>query len=41
MGVHFIDPQMRSEEGGLRLTPDMLGDKGGLDGFYIAVLTKT
>jgi len=32
---------MRSDEGGLRLTPDMLGDQGGLDGFYIAVLTKT
>jgi 16S rRNA (cytosine967-C5)-methyltransferase len=41
MNVEFIDPQMRSDEGGLRLTPDMLGDKGGLDGFYIAVLTKT
>ena len=40
MNVDFIDPQMR-EEGGLRLTPDMLGDQGGLDGFYIAVLTKT
>ena len=41
MNAEFIDPQMRSDEGGLRLTPDMLGDKGGLDGFYIAVLTKT
>jgi 16S rRNA (cytosine967-C5)-methyltransferase len=41
MNVDFIDPQMRSDEGGLRLTPDMLGDNGGLDGFYIAVLTKT
>ena len=41
MSVDFLDPQMRSDEGGLRLTPDMLGDKGGLDGFYIAVLTKT
>jgi 16S rRNA (cytosine967-C5)-methyltransferase len=41
MNVEFIDLQMRSDEGGMRLTPDMLGDKGGLDGFYIAVLTKT
>jgi 16S rRNA (cytosine967-C5)-methyltransferase len=41
MNVEFVDLQMRSDEGGLRLTPDMLGDKGGLDGFYIAVLTKT
>ena len=41
MNVDFIDRQMRSKEGGLRLTPDMLGDQGGLDGFYIAVLTKT
>jgi hypothetical protein len=32
---------MRSDEGGLRLTPDMLGAVGGVDGFYIAVLTKT
>jgi hypothetical protein len=41
MNAEFIDPQMRSDEGGLRLTPDMLGGAGGIDGFYIAVLTKT
>lgn len=41
MTADFIDPKMRSEEGGLRFTPDMLGDLGGVDGFYIAVLTKT
>jgi len=41
MDADFIDAQMRSDEGGLRLTPDMLGAVGGVDGFYIAVLTKT
>lgn len=37
----FIGSHMRSAEGGLRITPDMLRDLGGVDGFYIAVLTKT
>lgn len=35
-----VDPAWRSEEGGLRLRPDYWADKGGMDGFYIAVLRK-
>ncbi len=35
-----IDPQWRSEEGGLRLRPDYWADRGGMDGFYMAVLHK-
>lgn len=35
-----VDPAWRSEEGGLRLRPDYWADKGGIDGFYIAVLRK-
>lgn len=34
----WIDPAWRSEEGGLRLRPDMWADLGGMDGFYIAAL---
>ena len=34
MNVDFIDPQMRSEEGGLRLTPDMLGSQVALMVLY-------
>ena len=30
----------RTEEGGLRLLPNHLADKGGIDGFYIAKLVK-
>lgn len=30
----------RSEEGGLRLRPDYWPETGGMDGFYMAVLTK-
>lgn len=33
-------PEWRTEEGGLRLRPDYWPDKGGMDGFYMAVLTK-
>ncbi|MFQ1702840.1 RsmB/NOP family class I SAM-dependent RNA methyltransferase [Loktanella agnita] len=35
-----IDPAWRTEEGGLRLRPDYWPDYGGMDGFYMAVLTK-
>ncbi len=35
-----VDPAWRSEEGGLRLRPDYWADRGGMDGFYIAVLRK-
>ncbi|WP_293451248.1 transcription antitermination factor NusB [Planktotalea sp.] len=30
-----------TQEGGLRLRPDYWADKGGMDGFYIALLRKT
>ena len=35
-----LDPAWVTEEGGLRLRPDYWPDLGGMDGFYIAVLTK-
>ncbi len=35
-----IDPSWLTEEGGLRLRPDYWADRGGMDGFYVAVLTK-
>jgi len=37
----WIDPSWITEEGGLRLRPDFWADKGGMDGFYIAVLRKS
>lgn len=36
----WIEDEWRAPEGGLRLRPDFWADKGGLDGFYIAVLRK-
>jgi len=36
----WIDSAWITEEGGLRLRPDYWADKGGMDGFYIAVLRK-
>lgn len=33
-----IDPAWISEEGGLRLRPNYWADRGGMDGFYVAVL---
>jgi 16S rRNA (cytosine967-C5)-methyltransferase len=36
----WIEDDWRAPEGGLRLRPDFWADKGGLDGFYIAVLRK-
>ena len=35
-----IEPEWISEEGGLRLRPDFWAEKGGMDGFYMAVLRK-
>ncbi len=35
-----VDPDWGTPEGGLRLRPDFWADIGGMDGFYIAVLTK-
>lgn len=35
-----LDPAWITEEGGLRLRPDYWADLGGMDGFYMAVLTK-
>jgi 16S rRNA (cytosine967-C5)-methyltransferase len=35
-----IDPDWITLEGGLRLRPDYWADLGGMDGFYVAVLTK-
>jgi len=35
-----VDPDWTTYEGGLRLRPDFWPELGGMDGFYIAVLTK-
>lgn len=35
-----LEPDWRSSEGGLRLRPDYWAERGGMDGFYIAVLRK-
>ncbi|MDE4173867.1 RsmB/NOP family class I SAM-dependent RNA methyltransferase [Phaeobacter sp. PT47_59] len=35
-----VDPAWISEEGGLRLRPDYWADRGGMDGFYMALLRK-
>lgn len=37
----WIEEDWRAPEGGLRLRPDFWADKGGMDGFYMAVLRKT
>lgn len=36
----WIDEGWRSSEGGLRLRPDFWADRGGMDGFYMAVLRR-
>ncbi|WP_171233461.1 RsmB/NOP family class I SAM-dependent RNA methyltransferase [Ruegeria sp. HKCCA4812] len=36
-----VETDWITEEGGLRLRPDYWPDRGGMDGFYIACLTKT
>lgn len=35
-----VEPGWRSEEGGLRLRPDFWAARGGMDGFYMACLTR-
>jgi 16S rRNA (cytosine967-C5)-methyltransferase len=35
-----IEPDWNTPEGGLRIRPDYWAERGGLDGFYIAVLRK-
>ena len=35
-----VDPAWITEEGGLRLRPDFWSDRGGMDGFYMAVLRR-
>ncbi len=35
-----VSPDWITPEGGLRLRPDYWADKGGMDGFYIAVMRK-
>jgi 16S rRNA (cytosine967-C5)-methyltransferase len=35
-----IDPEWVSPEGGLRLRPDFWRERGGIDGFYMACLTR-
>ena len=40
LAIEGIDPAWVTPEGGLRLRPDYWQDLGGMDGFYIAVLTK-
>lgn len=36
----WVDPSWITAQGGLRLRPDLWADKGGMDGFFIAVLTR-
>ena len=36
-----IDPDWITEEGGLRLRPDLWAEHGHMDGFYVAALRKT
>ncbi len=36
-----IDPAWITPEGGLRLRPDYWADQGGMDGFFMAVLTRS
>lgn len=38
--MDWIDDAWREPGGGLRLTPDFWADRGGMDGFYMAVLRK-
>ncbi|MBR9892273.1 methyltransferase domain-containing protein [bacterium] len=35
-----VEEAWRSEEGGLRLRPDFWAERGGMDGFYMAILRK-
>lgn len=38
--VEGVDPAWRTAEGGLRLRPDYWPERGGMDGFYIALLRR-
>ncbi len=40
MDAPWIEEGWRGSEGGLRLRPDFWADRGGMDGFYMALLTK-
>ncbi len=40
LNVEGVDPSWITVEGGLRLRPDYWPELGGMDGFYIAALTK-
>ena len=40
MKIDGIDPDWITPEGGLRLRPDFWAERGGMDGFYMAVLRK-
>ena len=40
LALDGVDQEWHSEEGGLRIRPDYWAERGGLDGFYIAVLNK-
>jgi 16S rRNA (cytosine967-C5)-methyltransferase len=40
LNIEGIDPAWITDEGGLRLRPDYWPELGGMDGFYIAALTK-
>lgn len=41
LNVPGVETDWVTEEGGLRLRPDYWLDRGGMDGFYIACLTKS
>lgn len=38
--IEGVDPGWITEEGGLRLRPDYWAERGGMDGFYMAMLRK-
>lgn len=40
LDADWIEDAWRSPEGGLRLRPDYWADRGGMDGFYMALLKK-
>ncbi len=41
MDAPWIEDRWRSEEGGLRLRPDFWAERGGMDGFYMACVTRS
>ncbi|MCA0908015.1 methyltransferase domain-containing protein [Ruegeria marisrubri] len=41
LNVAGVETDWITEEGGLRLRPDYWPDRGGMDGFYVACLTKS